>query len=122
MEEMQMAKAAKKKTAEKSAEKKPLTKTQIVAELAEATKLSKKDVSSVIDELGELIKKSLGSKGAGSFTLPGLVKIGKKRVEAKPARKNVPDPFNPGQFRDYPAKKAHDKVTVRALKALKDMA
>jgi nucleoid DNA-binding protein len=107
---------------EKSAnDKKPLTKTQIVAELAEKTELSKKDVNAVLDAMGEVIRVSLGNKGAGSFTLPGLLKIEKKRVEAVPARKNVPNPFKPGEFRDIPAKKAHNKIKVKALKALKDM-
>ena len=50
------------------------------------------------------------------------MKIEKKKVPAKPARKNVPDPFNKGQFRDYPAKPATTKVKVRALKTLKDWA
>jgi hypothetical protein len=49
------------------------------------------------------------------------VKITKKMVKARPARTNVPDPFNPGQFRDYPAKPAYQKVAVRALKNLKGM-
>lgn len=101
---------------------KPLTKTQIVAELAEKTGLSKKDVGLVLDSLPDLIQESLSNKGAGSFTLPGLIKIGKKKVPAKPAELNKPDPFNPGKFVDRPAKPAHEKVTVRALKGLKDMA
>lgn len=106
----------------KKTDKKPLTKTQIIAEIAEATGLGKKDVAKVMEALGTLIETSLSSKGAGSFTLPGLVKIEKKKVPAKPARKNVPDPFNKGAFRDYPAKPAHNKVKVKVLKALKDMA
>ena len=107
---------------EKSAsEKKPLTKTQIVAELADKTQLSKKDVNAVLDAMGDVIRTSLGNKGAGSFTLPGLLKIEKKRVEAVPARKNVPNPFKPGELMDRPAKPASVKVKVRALKMLKDM-
>jgi nucleoid DNA-binding protein len=101
--------------------KKPLSKTQVVASIAETTGLSKKDVGAVMDALAEEIKKGLSSRGPGAFTIPGLVKIEKKKVPAKPARKNVPDPFNPGQFRDYAAKPATSKVKVRALKNLKDM-
>lgn len=106
----------------KKTDKKPLTKTQIIAEIAESTGLGKKDVGKVMDALGALIETSLSSKGAGSFTLPGLVKIEKKKVPAQPAKKNVPNPFKPGEFRDIPAKPAHNKVKVKALKALKDMA
>lgn len=109
-----MAKATEKKA-------KAFTKTQIVAEIAEKTELTKKDVSAVLDAMGDVIKKSLGNKGPGSFVLPGLVKIEKKRVKATPAKKNVPNPFKPGEFRDIPAKPAHNKVKVRALKGLKEM-
>ena len=41
---------------------------------------------------------------------------------AQPAKKNVPNPFKPGEVRDIPAKPAHNKIKVKALKALKDMA
>jgi nucleoid DNA-binding protein len=100
--------------------KKALTKSELMANIAEATELSKKQVGEVLDALGAEIKKSLSSKGAGAITIPGLIKIAKQNVPAKPARFNVPDPFNKGQFRDYPAKKATTKVKVRALKTLKD--
>ena len=110
-----MAKATEKKAA------KAFTKTQIIADIAEETGLAKKDVAAVVDSLGGVIKKSLGSKGPGSFILPGLIKIEKKKVKATPAKKNVPNPFKPGEVRDIPAKPAHNKVKVRALKALKEM-
>ena len=105
----------------KAAPKKPLSKTQVIANIAEATGLSKKDVAAVFDALTEEIKKNLGSRGPGSFTIPGLMKIEKKRVPARPARKNVPNPFKPGEFRDIPAKPAYNKVKVRALRGLKEM-
>ena len=101
--------------------KKPPTKTQIMATIAETTGLSKKDVAAVFEALEAEIKKNVGSRGPGSFTIPGLLKIVRQRKPARPARKNVPDPFNPGQFRDYPAKPATNVVKVRALKSLKEM-
>ena len=82
----------------------------------------KKEVAKVLDTLGDLISASLSKKGVGSFTLPGLIKIEKKKVPAQAARKNVPNPFKPGEVRDIPAKPAHSKIKVKALKALKDMA
>ena len=103
------------------ADKKPLTKTQIIAEIAEANQLSKKDVATVVDALSDLIKKSLGKKGAGTFTLPGILKVYKQHVKAKPAQKNVPNPLKPGTFSDRPAKPAHDRVKIKALKALKEV-
>lgn len=102
--------------------KKAPTKTQILAGIAEATGLSKRDVAAVMDALVGEIKKSLSAKGPGIFTIPGLVKIERKRVPARPARKNVPNPFKPGEFMDVPAKPAYNKVKVRPLKTLKDMA
>jgi hypothetical protein len=75
----------------------------------------------VIEALVEEIKKNLGNKGSGSFTIPGLVKIEKKKVPARAAKKNVPNPFKPGEMMDVPAKPAYNKVKVRALKNLKDM-
>ncbi len=104
----------------KAAKKAP-TKSEILQGIANATGLTKKDVAKVLEALGGEIKKHIGKRGAGVFAIPGLVKIERKNIPAKPARKNVPDPFHPGQFRDYPAKPASVKVKVRALKSLKDM-
>ena len=101
--------------------KKPLTKTQIIAEIAETTQVSKKDVGLVIDALSDSIKKSLAKGGPGIFTLPGLIKIDKLHVKAQPAKENVPNPFKPGEFINKPAKPASQKVRVRALKSLKEM-
>jgi nucleoid DNA-binding protein len=101
------------------ADKKPLTKTQIIAELAETTQLPKKDVVAVVEALSELIKASLGKKGAGSFTLPGILKVYKQRVKAKPAQKDVKNSLT-GETYDRPAKPAHDRVKVKPLKALKE--
>jgi nucleoid DNA-binding protein len=102
------------------AEKKPLTKTQIIAELSEKSGLTKKEVASVLEGMTELINTSLSKSGAGSFTLPGLVKIEKKRKPRVPAKKGWMNPFTK-QLEDRPAKPACDVVKVRALKALKDM-
>ncbi|MCL2005449.1 MAG: HU family DNA-binding protein [Planctomycetaceae bacterium] len=101
------------------AEKKPLTKTQIIAELAETTELTKKDVNAVVEALSELIKASLGKKGSGSFTLPGILKVYKQRVKAKPEQKNVKNALT-GETYDRPAKPAHDRVKIKALKSLKE--
>ena len=98
----------------------PLTKTQIVANIAEATSLEKKDVDAVVAALCEEIKKSLGKKGPGAFVLPGLIKIDKKLVKAQPAKKGVKNPLT-GELYDRPAKPAHKKIRVRPLKALKEM-
>ena len=100
---------------------KPLTKTELLANIAAATELPKTQVAAVLEALGAEIQKSLSNKGAG-VTIPGLVKIEKKKVPARKAEKGVPNPFKPGELMDRPAKPAYNKVKVRALKLLKDMA
>jgi nucleoid DNA-binding protein len=97
------------------------SKTEVMASLAEGTGLSKKEVAAVIDALGAEIKKSMSAKGTGAFTIPGLVKITKKRVPARPPQKGVKNPFT-GELQDRPAKPAYNKIVVRALKNLKSMA
>ena len=104
------------------AKKKPLSKTQLIGAISDQTDMSRKDVSSVLDSLSEQIEKSLGRRGPGMFTLPGLIKIEKRKVPARKARKNVPNPFKPGELMDIPAKPASTKIKVRPLKNLKSMA
>jgi len=110
-----MAKVAAKKAV------KAATKTEILTNIAVATDLPKKKVAEVFDALTEEIKKNLGAKGPGMFTLPGIIKIEKKKVPARAAQKGVPNPFKPGELMDRPAKPASVKVKVRALRGLKDM-
>jgi nucleoid DNA-binding protein len=102
--------------------KKPLSKSELMANIAAETDLSKKQVAAVLESLANEIQKALGNKGPGVIALPGLVKIEKKRVPARPAQKGVPNPFKPGELMDRPAKPAYNKVKVRALKVLKEMA
>ena len=103
------------------AKKKPMSKTQLIGAISEQTDMTRKDVASVLDALSLQIEKSLGRRGPGMFTLPGLVKIEKRKVPARKARKNVPNPFKPGEFMDIPAKPASTKIKVRRLKNLKEM-
>ncbi len=84
--------------------------------------MPKSQVAAVLEALGAQIKASLSNKGAGAVTIPGLVKIEKKKVPVRRAEKGVPNPFKPGELMDRPAKPAYNKVKVRALKLLKDMA
>lgn len=100
---------------------KPLSKSQLIGAIAEATELARKDVNHVLQCLSEKVEWSLGRRGPGVFTLPGLVKIEKKKVPARKARRGVPNPFKPGELMDIAAKPATTKVKVRALKNLKSM-
>ena len=96
-----------------------MTKTEILAALAEDTGLTKKEVASVIDGLGTLIGKSLGKRGPGVFNLSGLMKVKVIRKPATRARKGI-NPFTkePTVFK---AKPARNVVKILPLKGLKDM-
>jgi hypothetical protein len=102
------------------APKKAPSKTEVLSNIANATGVAKKDVAKVIDALGGEIKKSLSARGPGLFTVPGLVKIERKKVPARPAQKNWLNPFTK-VLEDRAAKPASVKVKVRALKNLKSM-
>ncbi|MBN1911175.1 MAG: HU family DNA-binding protein [Pirellulales bacterium] len=103
----------------KAAKKAP-TKTEILTSIAATTGLTKKEVAAVFEALEAEVKKSLSSRGAGVFSIPGLLKIERKKVPARPAKKNVRNPFT-GELYDQPAKPAYSKVKVRPLKNLKEM-
>ena len=107
--------------AKAAAAKKAPSKSEVLQNLANSTGLNRKQISAVMESLSGEIKKALGSKGPGVFQIPGLVKIEKKKVPARPAKKNVPNPFKPGEFMDVAAKPASVKIKVRPLKSLKEM-
>ncbi len=97
---------------------KPMTKTEIMRSISETTNLPKKDVVAVMESLADEIQNALKGSGVGVFTIPGLIKIERKKIPARPAKKGV---MVLGQLRDLPAKPASVKVRVRALKTLKAM-
>ena len=99
---------------------KPATKGEILANIAKATQLSRKQVASVLDALAGQIKAAVGKKGPGVFALPGLVKIVVVNKPATPERTGI-NPFTKQQ-QVFAAKPARRVVKVRPLKALKDMA
>lgn len=110
--------AAKPKAAGADKSKAP-TKSEIYSQIASDTGLTKKDVSAVFDSLSTQIKKSLGNRGPGLFTLPGLLKMRTVKKPATKARKGV-NPFT-GEEMMFKAKPASKTVKVSALKGLKDM-
>jgi nucleoid DNA-binding protein len=102
--------------------KEKMTKAQMLAAIAESTGLTKVQVGSVMDELESLIDRSIRKRGSGEFTVPGLLKITTVKRPAKKARKNVPNPFKPGELMDVAAKPASTQVKIRPLKKLKEYA
>lgn len=113
------APAAAKKKSDPAPKVKPATKGQIYAELATATGLSKKDVASVFDALGEVVKNHLGKKGSGLFLLPGLLKLKVVRKPATKAKMGV-NPFTKEPM-EIKAKPARNAVKAIPLKSLKEM-
>jgi nucleoid DNA-binding protein len=117
-------KAAPKKAAAKPAAPKPikeaLSKSGLVAYIAEASGVAARDVRAVMGALEGAVHGSISKKGAGTFTLPGLLKISAVNVPAKPKRKGI-NPFTKEE-QWFAAKPASVKVKVRPLKKLKDAA
>ncbi len=117
--------AAKKANPKKQAKRKmtaiakPMTKSGIMEEIAENTGLTKKEVSSVFDELSILIERHIKKRSAGKINLPGLLKIEVKRKPATKARKGI-NPFT-GEETVFKAKPARNVVKIRPLKKIKDM-
>ena len=71
---------------------KAATKTEILTNIAKATDLSRKQVTSVFDALTAQIKTAVGKKGPRVFALPGLLKIIVIHKPATPKRKGI-NPF-----------------------------
>ncbi len=105
--------------AENKTANRPLTKSVVYQELATTTGLSRKQVAEVFDALGTLVKRELGKKGPGIFTLPGLAKMRLVRKPATKARKGK-NPFT-GEEMLFKAKPARNVVKIQPLKALKEM-
>lgn len=97
-----------------------MTKSQIVASLAESTGLTKKQVSAVMDEYDTLVHRSIKKRSVGEFTVPGMMKITTVSKPARKARKGI-NPFT-GEETMFKAKPASTAVKIRPLKKLKEFA
>ena len=100
--------------------KKPMTKTEIINELAQNTELTKKQVSSVFDELAIVIERHIKKRAPGKFVFPGLMKIEVKKKPATKARKGI-NPFTREET-TFKAKPARKVVKIQPLKKVKEMA
>jgi nucleoid DNA-binding protein len=95
-----------------------MTKSQLMASIAETTKLPKRQVANVVEALSDHITRHLKPKGIGKFTLPGVAKFTTVSKPARKARKGI-NPFT-GEEIMIKAKPASRAVRIRPLKALKD--
>ena len=100
--------------------KDPLTKSEILAAIADATELTKKQVSSVFDSLNDVIAACINKRGVGHISVLGLLKVEVKKKPATKARKGI-NPFT-GEEAVFKAKPARRVVKIKALKKLKEMA
>ena len=98
----------------------PLNKSGLVAHISEQSGVAPREVRSVLAALETAVHGSLHKKGAGNFTLPGMFKVTKVDVPAKPKRKGI-NPFTKEE-QWFAAKPASTKLKVRTLKKLKDAA
>ncbi len=98
-----------------------LTKTDIIAWIAEDYEVDKAAVKTVLAALDDLILGSLCKKGVGEFTLPGICKF---YLRATPARKAGTLVRNPatGEMMKGAAKPASVRVKVRPLAKIKQAA
>jgi chromosome segregation ATPase len=100
-------------------ELKPRTKTQLFGDLAEATRLSRREVASVFSALAGLIKCDLGRDGPGVFTVPGLTRITKVRKPARPSHRRVGPSTGAEPLAEAPPPRI--AVRIRPLKGLKEL-
>lgn len=94
------------------------SKSQILAEIAEMTNVSKNDVKGVIAAIRNMIERHVKPKGSGEMVIPDLGikvrRISKKATKARMGR----NPFT-GEEIQIPAKAARKSVKVSAMKTLK---
>jgi nucleoid DNA-binding protein len=96
-----------------------MTKTAILLAIADKTGLSRKQISSVLDELEVLVERHVKKRGAGEFTLPGLLKI--RSVKRRATKKRTGRNPATGKEIVIAPKPASIRVRITPLKRLKDM-
>lgn len=97
---------------------KRLTKTQFVEAVAEKSKLTKKQVNTVLSALNETVAVELGRRGRGEVVIPGLLKLIVVNKPATSQHEGV-NPFTKEPM-TYKAKAARKVIKVRPLQALRD--
>ena len=96
-----------------------LTKSEVFRSLSESTGLTRQQITTVFENLNQLIEANIGKRGPGIFVLPGIAKIKVIRKPATKEREGI-NPFT-GEQTIFKAKPARNVVKIQPLKALKDM-
>lgn len=95
------------------------TKSQIIAAIADATGVAKKDVGAVFSTMAAMVEAHMKKNGSGEFTIPEVgVKIRRHKKPATKARKMI-SPFT-GEEITVKAKPARNTIKLTALKGLKE--
>jgi nucleoid DNA-binding protein len=101
--------------------KEKMTKSALIGLFAEQNDIPRKAAAGVFNTLEAVMLGSIHPRGAGEFTLPGLLKIVLRKVPARKAGTMVRNPGT-GEMMPAAAKPASVRVKVRALSKLKKAA
>ncbi len=116
---------AKKKSSAKAAPikavKSTLTKSALVGLIAEQNEIPRKTAAGVLASLEAAMLGSVHPNGAGTFILPGILKVTLRKVPARKAGTLVRNPAT-GEMMKAAARPATVRVKVRALSKLKKAA
>lgn len=98
--------------------KEALTKSALVNLVAEENGLTRDVAKGAIATIENAIMGSIHPRGAGEFTLPGVIKVTLRKVPARKAGTMIRNPST-GEMMPGAAKPASVRVKVRALSKLK---
>ena len=98
--------------------KDPLTKSALIGMIAEQNDIPRKTAMGVFHTLESVMLGSIVPRGAGEFTLPGLLKVTLRKVPARKAGTLVRNPAT-GEMMKAAAKPASVRVKIRALSKMK---
>ena len=101
--------------------KQTLTRSALINLIAEENEIPRKTAAGVYATLENLFLGSVHPRGVGEFVLPGLLKVGLRKVPARPAGTLIRNPAT-GAMIAAAAKPASVRVKIRALSKLKSAA
>jgi nucleoid DNA-binding protein len=113
--------SAKKATVATRPVKERLTKSALLAMIAEQNDITRAQAANILGTLEGIMLGSVHPNGIGEFMFPGLLKITLRKVPARKAGTMIRNPAT-GEMMKASAKPASVRVKVRALSKLKKAA
>jgi nucleoid DNA-binding protein len=98
-----------------------LTKSALINLISQQNDISRETAKGVLTTLENALLGSVHPRGAGEFTLPGLLKVTLRKVPARKAGTLIRNPST-GEMMPGAAKPASMRVKIRALSKLKTAA